>query len=85
MGSGKSDIGIGGGRHGFEKREGAIVEFHHYAFERIHSGFDFEKLEIYGLVWAENGAGGDAEQESVADLSGGTGDCDIDGLFHDGI
>ena len=41
-----------------------------------------EELEDDGLVLAEHFAGGDAEEEGVADLAGGAGDGDADGWFH---
>ena len=41
-----------------------------------------EQLQDHRLVAAEHFAGGDAEQEAVADLAGGAGDGDADGCFH---
>ena len=41
-----------------------------------------EQLQDDGLVLAEHLAGGDAEEEGVADLAGGAGDGDADGCFH---
>jgi ABC-type sugar transport system substrate-binding protein len=34
------------------------------------------------LVGTQHRAGGDAEGEGIADLAGGAGDCDIQGLLH---
>ena len=65
-----------------EQREGAVVEFHDDALEGGEGGRDFDEVERDGLVGAEDGAGGDAEQEGVADLAGGAGDGDSNGLFH---
>jgi hypothetical protein len=44
-----------------------------------------EQLEDDGLVVPEHIAGGDPEQQAVADLAGGAGDCDADGGFHCGL
>ena len=41
----------------------------------------FEQLQDDRLVLAEHFAGGDAEQQGVADLAGGAGDGNANGLF----
>ena len=58
----------------FDYGEGAVVDFHGDAFEGFHRFFDgdFEELEDHGLVGAEHLAGGDAEEECVTDLAGGS-------------
>lgn len=45
-----------GGRHAFEKREGAVVELHDDALERLLGRRDLEQVEDDGLVRAEHGA-----------------------------
>ena len=42
-----------------------------------------EQLQDHRLILAEHFAGGDAEEEGVADLAGGAGDGDADGCFHE--
>ena len=42
---------------------------------------DLEQLQDDRLVGAEHLAGGDAEQEGVADLAGGAGDRDAEGAL----
>jgi hypothetical protein len=75
---------VGGLDDALEKREGAVVEFHRDAFERLEGLLDrgLDQLEDDRLVGAEHRAGGDAEKERVTDLAGGAGDCDTDGGFH---
>ncbi len=71
--------------HAGQQREGAIVQFHHHALEGLLRFFvgDFEQLQDDRLVFAEHFAGGDAEQQGVADLTGGAGDGDAQsGLGH---
>src|SRR5207344_1878318 len=64
-----------------EEREGAVLELHGHALERVERGRDLEELEDHRLV-AEHGTTGDAEEEAVADLAGGSGDGDADGSLH---
>ena len=49
------------------------------------SSGSLEQLQDHRLVLAEHVAGGDAEQQAVADLAGGAGDGDADGCFHCGL
>ena len=50
--------------------------------QRVERRRDLEQLQDDGLVVAQHGAAGDAEQEAVADLAGGPGDSDTDGGLH---
>ena len=43
-----------------------------------------DQLKDDRLVGTEHRARGDAEEEGVADLAGGSGDSDADGCFHRG-
>ena len=72
----KAFVEIRGGDDAFEEWKGAIVEFHDDALQRGQGGFDFDEMKNDRLVGAEHGPGGDAEQERVADLAGGPGNCD---------
>ncbi len=64
--------------------ERAVVQLHHHALERLLGLLvgNLQQLEDDGLVLAEHLAAGDAEQQAVADLAGGTGDGDAHGLLH---
>jgi hypothetical protein len=69
--------------HAREQREGAVVEFHHHALERVLRLLvgDLQQLQDHRLVLAEHLAAGDAEQQGIADLAGGAGDGHADGLL----
>ena len=75
-------VEAGGRNHALEQREGAVVEFHHYAAEGLECGFDFDQVEDDRLSGSEHRARGDAEQEGVANLTGSAGDSDTDGSVH---
>ena len=62
-----------------ERREGAVVELHDDALERLERGGDLEQAQLHRGVGPEQGTARDAEQEAVADLAGGAGDGDLDG------
>ena len=47
------------------------------------SSGQFEHLQDHRLIWPQHFAGGDPEEEGVADLAGGAGDGDADGCFHE--
>src|ERR1019366_9573885 len=73
-------------RHAGEQREGAVVELHHHAPERLLRFFvrDLEELQDDGLVLAEHLAGSDAKQKGITDLAGGAGHGDTNGgLAHE--
>ena len=80
------DLRIVGADHAGQQRERAVLQLHHHALERglglLHR--QFEHLQDDRLVLAEHLAGGDAEQQGVADLAGGTGDGNADGGLHGG-
>ncbi len=75
---------VAGAGHAGEQRKRAILELHHHALERRLRLVDgqLEQLQDHRLVLAEHVAVGDAEQQAVADLAGGAGHRDADGLFH---
>src|SRR5690606_1174110 len=68
-----------------EQRERAIFQFHGDAFQRFQCRGDFQQLQDNRLVRAEHGAGGNAEQQGIADLAGGTGNGNAYGSFHSTI
>ena len=70
------DVGVVGAHDVGEQREGAVVELHPHTLERTERRRDLEQLQGDGRVGPEHRAGGDAEQEGVADLAGGSGDGD---------
>ncbi|MDT4867933.1 hypothetical protein FQZ97_1028680 [compost metagenome] len=74
------------GFHAGQQREGAVVEFHHHALERLLGLLvgDFQQLQDHGLVFAQHFARGDAEQQGVTNLTCGTGDGNTNGLFAHG-
>jgi len=74
------------GSHFDEQREGAVVQLHHHALERLLRTFDrdFEQLQNDRLVLAQHFAGGDTEQQCVTDLTGGAGDSNANGLLAHG-
>ena len=78
-------VHVGSGDDALEEREGAVVEFHDDALEGWEGGFDFEELEDDRLIGAEHGAGGDADEEGVSDLTGSAGDGHANGGFHEVI
>ena len=74
------------GFHAGQQRESTVFEFHHDALERLLRAFSrhFEQLQNNRLVLAQHFAGGDAEQQGVTNLTGGTSDGNTDGFFaHD--
>ena len=78
------DIGVVGRHDALQQREGAIVELHHHAFQRLERGRDFQQVQDHRLVLAQHVAGGDAEEQGIADLAGGAGHGNMDGGFHQG-
>ena len=76
------DLRIVGADHAGEQRERAVLELHHHALERGLRLLDrqFQQLQDDRLVLAQHFAGGDAEQQGVADLAGGAGDGNADGV-----
>ena len=65
-----------------ERRKRAIVEFHRQRHATRQRGRDFKQLQDHRLILAEHVAGGDAEQQGIADLAGCAGDGNADGGFH---
>ena len=74
--------GVGGGDDVGQEREGAVVELHDDALEGLHRGLDLEQAEDDRLVGAEHRPAADPEEERVADLAGGAGHGDVEGLVH---
>ena len=58
------------------QRESAVIQFHANAIESTHGllVIPLNQAEADGLIRAEEGAGGDTEEEAVADLAGSPGD-----------
>ena len=73
-------VRVGGDVDGLEQREGAVDELHRGALGGLEGRLDLEEAQAHLLVGAEQLAGGDAEEDRVADLAGGAGDGD--GLGH---
>ena len=80
----EGDFGLVGQHHAGEQRKGAVLEFQGHATQSGLGLFhrDFQKLQDDRLVLAEHLARGNAEKQAVADLAGGTGDGDANGLLH---
>ncbi len=80
----KGALRIVGGDHAGQQREGAVVDLHHHAPQRLLRLLvgDLQQLQNDGLLGAEHVSVGDPEQQAVPDLSGGTGDRDAHGGFH---
>ena len=62
-----------------EQRERAVVELHRGALDRLERGRDLEQRQVHRRVGTEQLTAGDAKQERVADLAGGSGDGDCAG------
>ena len=73
-------VGVVGLHHAVQQREGAVLELHGHALEGAEGRRDLQHLEDDRLVGPEHRPAGDAEQQAVADLAGGPGDGDADGL-----
>ena len=67
-----------------ERRERAVVELHDHALESLQRRLDLQQPQLHRGVGAEQGTAGDAEEQAVADLAGGTGHGHLDGLGHGG-
>ena len=65
-----------------EQRERAVEELERRALGGLHRLRDLQQVEVDRLVRAEQVAGGDPEEQRVADLAGGAGDGDLGGLGH---
>ena len=65
-----------------EQRERAVEQLQRRALGGLDRLRDLEQVEVHGPVGAEQLAGGDPEQQRVADLAGGAGDRDLHGLAH---
>ena len=65
-----------------QQREGAVVQLHRGALGRLDGVGDLQQAQLDRGVGAEHLAAGDPEQKRVADLAGGAGDGDLDGVAH---
>jgi hypothetical protein len=74
---------IRGGDRAVQQRKRAVLELHHHALQRLLRFVvgNLEQLQNHRLIGAEHFAGGDAEEERIADLACGAGDGDADGRF----
>jgi hypothetical protein len=68
----------------FSSGKAQSFQLHDHAFKRAEGRGDFEQLQVDRLVRSKHVAGGDAEEEGVADLASGTSDGNFDRLFHEG-
>ena len=81
LGAGKTFVDIASRADVLEQRKSTVFEFHDHAFQGLHSGLDLDQVEGDRLIRAEKTAGGDAEKQRIADLTGGTGYGHADGGF----
>jgi hypothetical protein len=74
------------GFHAGQQREGAVLELHDHALQCVLGLLvgDLQQLQDDGLVLAQHLAGGDAEQQGVADLASSAGDGDANGFLAHG-
>ena len=82
VGAGERFIRITGGDDLVEKRERGITQFHHNAFQGIHGRRNFQQAQIDGLIRSQHAAGGNAEQQGIGNLSGGSCNGNGDRCFH---
>lgn len=80
----EGDVGVVGGNHAGQQRESTVFQFHHHALDGLLGLRQIEQLQNDGLVFAEHFAGGDAEEQAVADLAGGAGNGYAHGGFGHG-
>src|SRR5256886_3454521 len=80
------DLRLGGGGYGLEKRNGAVVEVHTHALQRLLRLLvrDLEQLQDHRLVPPRHLAPGDADTQQGADIAGGAGHGDAYGDFGHG-
>ena len=74
----ESFLGLARQLHSRKQWESAVVQLHGNAFERFHGRFDLQEAEHDRLVGTEHLAGGDPEEERIADLACRAGDRDLD-------
>ncbi|MNT08684.1 hypothetical protein D3C72_1434330 [compost metagenome] len=77
-------FGVIGTDHAGQQRERAVFQFHHHALQGGLGLVDrqLQQLQDDRLVLAQHFAGGDAEQQGVADLAGGAGHGNTNRCFH---
>ncbi len=78
----KATFGSSLGRHAGQQREGAVVQFHDHAVQRLLGLRQVEQIQDDRRILAEQIAIGDAKQNSVADLASGAGHGNAHGGFH---
>ena len=79
VGAVEGDVRVVGDVDALQQREGAVVELHGGALGGLQRLGDLQQAQLDRHVRAEQLAGGDAEEQRVADLAGRAGDGDIDG------
>ena len=82
IGAAETLIQIGSGHHFIEEREGAVIEFHDHSTQSGQCWLNFDEAEVDGLIRAEDGTGGDTEQQRVANLTSSTSDRNGNGILH---
>ena len=69
----KAGVGVVGDVDPGQQREGTVVELHRRALRRLDGLGDLQQTQLDRRLGPEHRAAGDAEQQGVADLSGGAG------------
>lgn len=77
--TGEADVRVVGDLDVAQQREGAVVELHRGALGGLEALRDLQEAQVDRHVRAEQVAGGDAEEQRVADLAGCAGHGDIHG------
>ena len=85
VGAVEGDVRVVGDVDALEQREGAVVELHGGALGGLQRWGDLQQAKLDRHVRAEQLAGGDAEEQRVADLAGGAGDGDVHGSAGHGV
>ncbi len=67
-------LGVVGDVDAGQQREGGVVQLHRGALGGLDGVGDLQQRQVDGGVGAQQLAGGDAEEQGVADLAGGAGD-----------
>src|SRR5690554_72648 len=78
----ESNFRVVGSNHAGQQREGAVLQFHHDAFQCVLGLWQVQQLQDDRLVLAQHFATGDAEQQGVTDLTSCAGDSNTYGSFH---
>ena len=65
-----------------ESVEGAVLEFHLNAVERLQDGRNFDEVDDDGLIGSEDLAAGKAERECITNVAGRAGDRHANRSLH---